>query len=159
MKPLVVLLLAFVIALLIMKLMKGQWDFVYSGMLAMAVMLLFTSIGHFRFSKGMTMMLPSFLPAKELLVFLTGLIEILAAIGLAVPATRTRTAYFLIIFFVLLLPANIIAAVKGVNIEGGTLDGPGTSYLWFRIPLQALFIAWTYWFVLSKWAQENSSSY
>ncbi len=159
MKPLIVLLLAFVISVLTIKLIKGKWDFVLSGIIAMTVMLLFTSIGHFRFSKGMVMMLPSFLPGKELIVYLTGLIEILAAIGLLIPATRTVTAYFLILFFVLLLPANIIAAIKGVNIETGTLDGPGSSYLWFRIPLQALFIAWVYWFLLSKWSQHNLVTY
>jgi uncharacterized membrane protein len=35
------------------------------------------------------------------------------------------------------LPANIYSAVKEVG-----LGGHGAAYLWFRIPLQLLFIGW-----------------
>ncbi|WP_331145734.1 hypothetical protein [Hymenobacter sp.] len=49
-------------------------------------------------------------------------------------------------FFVLILPANIHAALHHINYQKGTTDGPGPRYLWFRIPLQLLFIAWTWYF-------------
>jgi hypothetical protein len=45
---------------------------------------------------------------------------------------------------VVVLSANINAASKGVNYQKGTFDGDGRGYLWFRVPLQILFIAWTY---------------
>ena len=158
MKPLIVLLAVFMLTLLVIKIWKGKWDLVLSGNIAMAAMMLFTSIGHFMFPKGMTLMLPAFLPFKETVVYLTGLIEILAAIGLLVPAWRQTTAWLLIIFFVLILPANIIAAVNHVDIEKGTLNGPGPAYLWFRIPLQLLFIAWVYGFSLSRWAVNETTT-
>ena len=151
MKPLIILLAVFLCALPIIKLVKRKWDPVLAGNIAMTAMLLFTAIGHFIFPKGMTMMLPDFLPFKETIVYLTGVIEIAAAIGLLLPAWRTTTAWLLIVFFILILPANIIAAVRHVNIEKGTLDGPGISYLWFRIPLQLLFIVWVCWFSLGRW--------
>jgi uncharacterized membrane protein len=50
----------------------------------------------------------------------------------------------LIVFFVLLLPANINAAIKHIDYQKGTFEGQGLNYLWFRIPLQILFIVWTY---------------
>jgi uncharacterized membrane protein len=54
----------------------------------MSVMLLFTAIAHFKFTKGMTMMLPGFIPFKTETVYLTGIIEIVAAIGLFIPHFR-----------------------------------------------------------------------
>ena len=55
---------------------------------------------------------------------------------------------FLIVFFILILPVNINAALRHIDYEKGTYEGPGTKYLWFRIPLQVLFILWVYWFAL-----------
>jgi len=45
----------------------------------MSAMLLFTSIAHFVFSKGMMLMLLSFFPYKKQIVWLTGLLEIMTA--------------------------------------------------------------------------------
>jgi uncharacterized membrane protein len=151
MKPLIVLIASFIISILAIRLVKAKFDFIPAGNLAMVVMLLFTSIGHFAFPKGMAMMLPEFIPFKSAMVYITGIIEILAAVGLLLPGLRVKTAWLLILFFILLLPANIIAAVKQVNIEKGELNGPGLNYLWFRVPLQLLFIGWVYYFSLKEW--------
>ncbi|MDR6942529.1 DoxX family protein [Mucilaginibacter pocheonensis] len=144
MKPLVVLFITLAIGLLVTKL-TGNYNPTLSAQIAMAVMLAFTAIGHFKFTHGMTMMIPAFIPFKKELVYLTGFIEIAAAIGLLVPATRTVVAWLLIVFFIVLLPANINAAVKHIDLEKGTFNGPGPKYLWFRVPLQILFIGWVYW--------------
>ena len=45
---------------------------------------------------------------------------------------------------VLALPANIYAAIKRVDYQKATFNGSGANYLWFRIPLQILFIVWMY---------------
>lgn len=144
MKPLIVLLSVFVISLLITKVFKNGVDIALSGRIAMSTMLVFTAIGHFAFNKGMEMMLPDFIPFKAEVVYLTGIIEIAAAIGLFIPSQRIVTAWFLIAFFVLILPANIHATIKQIDYQKGTFDGNGLVYLWFRVPLQLLFIAWTY---------------
>lgn len=107
----------------------------------MAALLLFTSIGHFMFTKGMAMMLPDFLPFKTGVVYLTGIIEIVAAIGLLIPRFSVLTAWLLILFFILILPSNIKTAIEHIDMYKATYDGDGLSYLWFRIPLQMLFIA------------------
>ncbi len=144
MKPLIVLLITFVIALLVTKITNGNYKIALSARIAMSVMLLFTASAHFAFTKGMTMMIPYFIPYKTEIVFLTGVIEIMAAIGLLIPGFKETTAWLLILFFVLLLPANINAAIKHIDYQKGTFDGNGLNYLWFRIPLQILFILWTY---------------
>lgn len=114
----------------------------------MSIMLLFTSIGHFAFTKGMEMMIPTIIPYKRTMVYLTGVIEICAAVGLLLGSTRELTAWLLILFFILLLPANIYAAMKHVDYQKGTFEGSGVGYLWFRVPLQVLFIIWTYFFAI-----------
>lgn len=148
MKPLIVLLITFVIALGATYFMHQHADVFSSGRIAMSIMLLFTSIGHFKFTKGMEMMLPDFIPAKKQMVIITGLIEIAAAIGLLIPSTIKITGILLIIFFLLILPANIYAASKKVDFEKANYNGKDVQYLWFRVPLQILFIAWVYWFAV-----------
>ncbi|MEY8780186.1 DoxX family protein [Allomuricauda sp. XS_ASV26] len=144
MKPLIVLLFSFTISLLIIKITNRTYDFKLSGRIAMSIMLVFTAIGHFAFTKGMSMMIPKFIPYKETFVHLTGIFEIILAIGLLVPRVKHISGWALIIFLILMLPANIVAALNKVDYQNATLDGNGLSYLWFRIPLQLLFIIWTY---------------
>ena len=144
MKPLYVLLGAFLISLLVTRLFAKTFDYPFSGRIAMAVMLVFTAIGHFVFTKGITMMLPDFIPFKTEVIYLTGIIEIIAAVGLLIPSLRVWTGWALILFFILLLPGNIKAAVDHIDYQKATFDGNGPAYLWFRIPLQILFIVWTY---------------
>ncbi|HEX5151572.1 MAG TPA: hypothetical protein VFW07_08980 [Parafilimonas sp.] len=146
MKPLIVLISTFVIAVVVTYFIQHEANILLSGRIAMAVMLLFTAIGHFKFTEGMAMMLPAPIPAKKQIVIATGCIEILAAAGLLVlPAIKT-TGILLILFFILILPANIYAALKNVNLEKANHTGNGINYLWFRVPEQIFFIAWVYFF-------------
>ncbi|HZY40171.1 MAG TPA: hypothetical protein VFE53_26140 [Mucilaginibacter sp.] len=144
MKPLIVLIIAFGVALVTIKIGWRHYDFALAARIAMTVMLLFTSMGHFKFPKGMAMMVPGFVPFKQTLVYLTGLFEIIAAITLQFSNLRVTTGWLLVVFFLLMLPANINAAIKRIDYEKGTYEGKGIKYLWFRVPLQILFIAWVY---------------
>ncbi|WP_026461210.1 DoxX family protein [Adhaeribacter aquaticus] len=144
MKPLVVLLSSFVIAVFVIKIVNRDYDFALSARIAMSIMLCFTAIGHFTFTKGMSMMIPQFIPFKTNLVYLTGIFEILLAIGLLIPKLKVISGWTLIVFLVLILPANVYASINNVDYQKGTFNGNGLSYLWLRIPLQFLFIAWTY---------------
>lgn len=144
MKPLLVLISVFLISLVSIILLSGDYNFALAARIAMSAMLLFTAIAHFVFAKGMSMMLPDFIPYKTAVIWLTGFIEIAAAIGLLIPQIRIITAWLLIVFLILILPANIYAATKQIDYQKGTFDGNGTTYLYFRIPLQILFIVWVY---------------
>ena len=144
MKPLIVLLAAFGLSVITVKIINGIYEFALAGRIALSAMLVFSAIGHFAFTKGMSLMVPAFIPLKTGIVYLTGLIEIIFAIGILIPAYRIFAAWSLIVFLVLVLPANIYASVKRVDYQKETFNGSGTNYLWFRIPLQILFIGWTY---------------
>ena len=96
----------------------------------------------------MALMLPYQMPYRIPVIYFTGVIEIIAAIGILIPNTRWLAGVLLIVFFILILPSNIFAAFHHVNLEKATFDGSGPSYLWFRIPFQILLIWWTYFFVV-----------
>lgn len=150
MKPFYLLLVVFMLSTGISKLITGNWNLSFGGNLAMGLMLCFTALGHFIFTQGMTLMVPSFIPFKKELVYLSGIAEIILGLALLFPSIRSYAGIALIVFLILLMPANIYAAVNKVNYEKGTFDGPGLSYLWLRIPLQIIFIVWIYYFSVSN---------
>lgn len=147
MKPLFILLQVFVISLIITALTKSGTNFIMSGRIGLSVMLLFTAFGHFKFTKGMEMMMPPVIPAKRFMVYFTGVLEIIAAAGL-ITNYHWYAGLFLINFFVLILPCNIYATLHHVNYENATYDGKGAEYLWKRIPMQIFFIGWAYYFAV-----------
>ena len=144
MKPFFVLIAVFLLSLLAIYLITGNPNWQLAGRIGMSAMLLFTAMGHFMFSKGMELMIPAFIPFRKALVFITGVIEILAAIMLLIPAAQELGGWLLIVFFILITPANIYAAISRLNYQTGQKDGPGPAYLWLRLPLQVIFIAWVY---------------
>lgn len=149
MKALFVLIVGFIIGLAIIRLYKKEHSAQWAGRFAMAVMLFFTALGHFLYPEGMSAMIPGFIPFKQFTVIFTGILEIVFAIALLVFSNKKSIGLSIITFFLLVLPANIYAAMEGINYQTGALDGPDLSYLWFRIPLQLFFIAWVYFSCIS----------
>jgi uncharacterized membrane protein len=147
MKLLTILFITFILALLGTKIFQDDWDFLFSGNLGMAVFIIFTGLSHFKFQKGMEMIIPDFIPAKMFWVYCTGFIEIAAGIGLMIPSIRELTAFLLIIFYMLVFVANINSSKKNINIFKADYTGPGMNYLYReRIPMQIILIAWTWYF-------------
>lgn len=144
METIITLVVTFLVSLIVLRIKYKQYKFALSGRIAMSAMLVLTAVGHFLFTRGMAMMLPDFVPYRIELVYLTGIIELAAAIGLLLPKYSKATAWLLIVFFIFLLPANIYAAMHHVNLQTAAFDGSGLDYLWFRIPLQLFFIVWAY---------------
>lgn len=146
MKPLIVLFSVFLISVLGLKIFRGKVNYSLSGRCALSAMFLFTAMGHFMFPHGMVEMLPDFVPYRTEIVYVTGIMEILFALGLLFPKFQKITAWSIIIFLILVLPANIYAAMHNIDYQIGRTDGAGLEYLWFRVPMQILLIFWVYFF-------------
>lgn len=147
MKLLSILLVTFILGLLATKIFQGNWNFLFSGNLGMAAFIIFTGLAHFKFQKGMAMMIPEPVPGKIFWVYFTGGLEIAAGIGLMIPSMRELTAVLLIVFFLLVFIANINSSRKNINIFKADFTGPGMAYLYKeRIPMQIILIAWTWYF-------------
>jgi uncharacterized membrane protein len=144
MTPLLFLLTVFGLLFGINKfLLQDKLSLSFIGRVSLAIMLIVTGIAHFTRTDLMVEMMPEFLPLKKEIVYMTGILELLAVIGLLVGRLSRITAILLIIFFVAVLPANIVGGIKQVNL-GGMENG--IMYLLFRVPMQILFIFWTYYF-------------
>jgi uncharacterized membrane protein len=144
MKPLILLLLVFIISIVVTKAFTRRINWRLSAMVSMSVMFVFTAIAHFAFTEGMSRMLPYFIPYKTEIIYATGVIEFMLAIALLNKKTMRIAAVLLILFLTLVLPANIYAAMHQVNYADVSIKGQGVLYLWFRIPLQLFFIGWLY---------------
>lgn len=126
-------------------------SWVASVRVGLALMLLFTAASHFTSMRhDLARMIPDFIPYPMAFVYFTGVCEVLGAIGLLVSRVRSIAGLALIVFFILVLPANIHAATSGVTLRGE----PATPLL-LRVPMQLLFIALTWWSTLSSRAQSS----
>jgi uncharacterized membrane protein len=150
MAPLIFLLATFSLLYLVDRFaFRGRLGLSFIGRASMAVMLIVTGISHFTNTDEMVAMMPDFLPAKRELAYFTGVCELAAVVGLLWDKTARLASVLLIVFFVLVLPANIAGSLKSVNF-GGMEYGP--LYLLFRVPLQGFFIWWVWYFGLRRTA-------
>lgn len=154
MAPLIILLVTFGLLYVLDRfVLGGRLGLSFAGRASMAAMLIATGIAHFTNTEQMVAMMPDFLPAKRELVYFTGACELLAVPGLLWKRTSRLASILLLVFFVLVLPANIAGSLKAVQF-GGMEYGP--LYLLFRIPLQLLFIWWVWFFGVRASTREPS---
>lgn len=109
----------------------------------LTIFMVLAGINHFRAPDPYIAMTPDFLPAPLALVYISGVAEILGGLGLILPQTRRLAAWGLILLLLAVFPANINMAINDIPLDGRDLP---TWALWGRLPLQALLIAWAYWY-------------
>lgn len=83
--------------------------------------------------------MPSFLPFHELIVYASGVVEIMLGILLVISKTTRKAAVGIIVLFIAIFPANI-------NMYLNHADFPDMSEtaLLIRLPIQLFLIAWAY---------------
>ena len=103
----------------------------------LAAMFVMTGIAHFvnPLRRDMIAIVPPWLPTPALLVTITGVLELIGAMGLLIPATRLAAAVCLFLLMLAMFPANVHAArmpnpPKSMN-----------SRLGVRSVLEALFLS------------------
>ena len=112
-----------------------------SARYALVVMFAVTASAHFNKMKhDLARMIPPFFPHPLLIVYVTGVLELLGAAGLVLPQFRRLAGTCLIGLLIGMFIANVNAAQKGV-----TLRGKRPTPLWLRAPMQVLFIALLWW--------------
>ena len=86
--------------------------------------------------------MPPDLPAPLMLVWISGVCEILGGAGVLVPRTRALAGLGLVLLYLAVFPANVHMALEEVPGDGAV---PPRWAMWARLPFQALFIAWAWW--------------
>ena len=137
---LLVLAIATACAALVLK-VRGTFTPRRAALLGMAAGMAFAGLSHLLMPTPFIQHLPTWVPMREPLIFVTGLLEIALAAAL-LPARRRRLAGFALAGYLLaVFPSNVYVAVAQVEVEGQ----PGGLYPWLRLPLQLVFIAWALW--------------
>lgn len=98
---------------------------------------LFLAIGilHFLKTEAFAHAMPNYLPQKILLVQLSGIIEILGAVGLLISKTRRAAGICIAIFLVCVFPVNLNMALHPENFH------PVPAWaLYLRLPIQGVLI-------------------
>ncbi len=113
---------------------------------ALSLFFAFTGIGHFIKTDELVSMLPASVPYRLEAVYITGVLELLGAIGIWIARFRKLTGVCIVAMLCAFLPVNIYAAVQRVDFGGHEL---GPAYLLARVPVQVLLIAWT-WFATDR---------
>lgn len=96
-------------------------------------------INHFVHPRFYVSIVPRGLPAPEALVYISGVAEVLGAVGTMHPATRRPAGVFLILTLIGVYPANIYMAVNPSK-----FPAVPRWALWARLPLQFLFVYWVW---------------
>lgn len=128
---------------------------------SLASMLVLTGTAHFSggMREDMIRMVPPLFPRPELIVSVTGVLELIGALGLLIRRTRSLAGMLLALLFVSMFPANVHAARQGL-----TLGGAPVTPLWLRLPQQIVFIAmalapaWGEWRSRVRTARDEGAS-
>lgn len=107
----------------------------------LAIFFVFAGLNHFRDPDFYLKMMPPYLPWHLLLVYSSGFLEAVLGIMLLIPKCRRIGAWGIIALLIAVFPANIHMAM---NAELYTEFSP--TALWVRLPLQAVLVAWAYWY-------------
>ncbi|MEV1129215.1 DoxX family protein [Agromyces sp. NPDC049794] len=138
MEPLITLVIVTLILLALGALgvrILHPWPVALRG--GLAAMFVLTGVAHFVGKRDdLIAMVPPFLPEPELLVTITGVLELAGAIGLLIPRTAPLAAGGLTLMLIAMFPANVHLALTGTDL------GP-MQELWPRTLLQVVFIAAT----------------
>jgi len=103
-----------------------------------------TAVGvlHFTSPDGFLKIMPPWVPAPLVMVYVSGFFEIAGGVGLLVPKVRVAAAWGLVALYVAVFPANVHMAMHKISPLGKPIPD---VVQWGRLPLQAVFIAVAIW--------------
>ena len=109
----------------------------------LALAMIAVGVQHFTNPTFFVRIVPPWVPDAGLAVAISGFAEILGGAGLLLRRSRVAAAWGLIALYIAVFPANVHMAVH--HIQPGSTPVPAWA-AWARLPLQAVFIAWAWWF-------------
>lgn len=106
-----------------------------------AVAMVAMGVLHFTAAGTFVQIMPPFLPAPLVLVWVSGVFEILGGVGILVPRTRALAGWGLVLLYLAVFPANLYMAIEPIAVNGVV---PERWLVWARLPLQPAFM-WVAW--------------
>lgn len=111
-----------------------------SPLVVIALFFIIGGIAHFVVADFFMMAMPDYIGYHKQIVVISGVFEILGAIGILIPQTRLLAGYGLIALIIAVFPANINMALHPEKYQ----DLP-ELLLYIRLPFQFLFIWFVWW--------------
>jgi uncharacterized membrane protein len=115
----------------------------------MGLLYVIAGVLHFLAPDTYERIVPPQLPQPRLLVYVSGIAEIALGTGVLFERTRRHSAWGLIALLVAVFPANVYMAT-GDDFDLAELPAqlrdPREAALWARLPLQAVLVAWAWWY-------------
>lgn len=106
----------------------------------LAVFFVWVGVLHFTRVEMFEAIVPPYLPAARLLVWVSGVFEILGGLGVLVPSTRRAAGFGLMALLACVFPANLHMAMHPADFPDVPVWG-----LYARLPVQLLLLAWVWW--------------
>jgi uncharacterized membrane protein len=147
MAPLITLLVGSIVARIVGSLGwfgKGYADSWTAAIaVGLAAMFVLTGIAHFAppMRRDLIAIVPPRLPAPGLLVTVTGVLELLGAVGLLLPSSRVAAAVCLLALMLAMFPANVYASRMPNPPKSMTTRLPGRSATEVVFLAAAIFVA------------------
>ena len=107
-----------------------------------AAFFILAGIMHFVQDDSFAAIVPPLLPFPKLIVWITGVMEIVLAVMIILPKYRALAGALFAPYLLAVLPANIYMAME--NIPLGDMESSPTA-LWIRVAMQFPLIALIYW--------------
>jgi uncharacterized membrane protein len=117
----------------------------------LAIFFVLSGFNHFFSTSFYLHIMPSYLPWHLLLVYLSGLVEILLGLLLLIPKFTRIAAWGLIALLIAVFPANVYMAVNP-----GLYPEYHIAALLIRLPLQVVLIGWAYLYTIPVNQDKNS---
>ena len=112
-----------------------------ASLLVTAIVFVIAGLLHFVMPRFYLAIMPRWLPSPLVLVYLSGVFDVLGGAGLLLPTVRTAAAVGLILLLVAVFPANV------EMLRSAQARGASTLFIvacWLRLPLQALLMWWVW---------------
>ncbi len=130
-----------------------SWIITTLARFVLAGFMLSAGVGHFRSTDSFLAQVPPFLPNPELIVYVSGVIEISLALGLVLlNKYRVQVGWALAGFYVLIFPGNISQFLTETSAFG--LDTNTDRAV--RLIFQPILIVWALW-CTGAWSQYRTN--
>ena len=105
----------------------------------LGLLLIIGGIAHFTTTQFYINAMPDYLPFHEIIVYASGIIEVLLGVLLVIPKTTQNAAIAIIVLLIAVFPANINMYLNHEN-----FPEMSETALLIRLPLQFILIIWAY---------------
>lgn len=104
----------------------------------LGLFMIFGGVNHFLKPDFYLPFVPGFLPGKEMIVFLSGGVEIILGLGVLIPRFRFYCAWGILLLMVIFLPVHI----ADLFLENPAIGSREAAII--RLPFQFIFILWAW---------------